>query len=54
MEIDKCILEYIIMHKRFTEVSGMKLWMDMQKQIFKRKLLYQIVIFHWFWFINRF
>ncbi|KAK4023403.1 hypothetical protein OUZ56_008815 [Daphnia magna] len=37
VEIDKCILEYIIMHKRFTEVSGRKLWMDMQKQIFKQR-----------------
>ncbi|KAI9555843.1 hypothetical protein GHT06_018360 [Daphnia sinensis] len=37
VETDKCILKYIITHKRYTEVSGMKLWMDMQKHIFKQR-----------------
>ncbi|XP_059352204.1 uncharacterized protein LOC130688185 isoform X2 [Daphnia carinata] len=37
VETDKCVLEYIIRHKRYTEVSEMKLWKDIQKSIFKQR-----------------
>ncbi|XP_046437261.1 uncharacterized protein LOC124188577 isoform X1 [Daphnia pulex] len=35
VELDKCILQYIILNKRYSDISGRKLWMDIQGSCFK-------------------